>query len=293
MLTPARDRKFYKYMSASTVRKVLDNSSFRWALPKTFNDPFDVQFDLRVEYDRDRVIEQVLQNQVDLYMGRRHVPKENKLAQAIKMLQRTRPGLKDEDIRDQFRESLKLSMDAVEKNLPKNRDDLRRVLEPLKLLCLSEIGDNILMWAHYADHHKGTVLELSYIKEVDSTWGAAKPVRYRKEMPYLFNEEKIVRVLSGEGTIAGPELFEEAIFVKAIDWAYEKEWRMVGGWEYDKDEEYITFKPQEVTGIYLGCRMTDEDKEAVKALAAKKYAHTPVYQGLKSKDCFAVEFTKL
>jgi hypothetical protein len=51
-MTVATERKFYKYMSAPTAQRVLDTNSFRWALPKTFNDPFDVQFDLRVEYDR-------------------------------------------------------------------------------------------------------------------------------------------------------------------------------------------------------------------------------------------------
>jgi hypothetical protein len=46
------DRKFYKYMTAATAKKVLEKSTLRWALPTQFNDPFDVQFDLRVEYDR-------------------------------------------------------------------------------------------------------------------------------------------------------------------------------------------------------------------------------------------------
>lgn len=52
----SHDRKrFYKYMTATTVMAVLGNSTLRWALPKLFNDPFDVQFDLQVKYDRDRV----------------------------------------------------------------------------------------------------------------------------------------------------------------------------------------------------------------------------------------------
>jgi hypothetical protein len=57
--------KFYKYMAAETGKKVLEKSSLRWASPTLFNDPFDVQFDLRVEYDRERVIDQALQNIVD------------------------------------------------------------------------------------------------------------------------------------------------------------------------------------------------------------------------------------
>jgi hypothetical protein len=68
-----------------------------------------------------------------------------------------------------------------------------------------------------------------------------------------------VKLLSGEGTIATPDLFEEVVYVKAVDWAYEKEWRLVGGWEKDKKEEFIPFQPKEITAIYLGCRMKDTD----------------------------------
>ena len=49
----SHDRKcFYKYMTADVAKLVLQNNTLRWALQKLFNDPFDVQFDLRVEYDR-------------------------------------------------------------------------------------------------------------------------------------------------------------------------------------------------------------------------------------------------
>ena len=52
----SHDRKrFYKYMTATTVMAVWEIALCARALPKLFNDPFDVQFDLQVKYDRDRV----------------------------------------------------------------------------------------------------------------------------------------------------------------------------------------------------------------------------------------------
>jgi Protein of unknown function (DUF2971) len=287
------DRKFYKYMKAGTAKKVLEKSSLRWALPKLFNDPFDVQFDLQVEYDRERVIERALENLVDLYMGRRHIPKDgNKLALGIKILQRTAPGLKEVDLKEKFRETMKQGMDDAERNMPKSHAEMREVLGKLKLLCFSEVPDNILMRAHYGQNHTGVVLEFSYIEKLDSVWGAAKRVRYSNEMPFLVDEEKLVRLLSGEGTIATPDLFDQAVFVKAADWSYEKEWRIAGGWEKDKDAEFIPFKPEEITAIYLGCRISEADAKGMKDLAAKKYAHAALYIGSKSKTRFAVEFAK-
>src|SRR5689334_19797146 len=222
----SHDRKcFYKYASAATAKLILEKNSLRWALPTSFNDPFDVQFDLRVEYDTDRVIDQALQNIVDLYMGRRHVPNGNKLAMGSKLLRKTAPGLKEAALRAEFKEAMTTGMTNAQKNMPKNHEEIRAVLSTLKLLWFSEVHDNILMWAHYAKDHTGVVIEFSVLEDLDSAWGAAKPVRYRKEMPYLVNEEKLVRLLSGEGTIATDDLFEEAVFVKAQDWALD-------GWNY-------------------------------------------------------------
>jgi hypothetical protein len=131
------------------------------------------------------------------------------------------------------------------------------------------------------------------LEKYDSAWGVAKPVRYEKEMPFLVDEEKLVRVLSGEGTIATPELFEDAVYVKAVDWAYEKEWRLVGGWEPDETAEFIPFNPEEVTALYLGCRMSEADKKEINEIAAKKYVHAPVYEGRKSTQRFGLEFTRV
>ena len=289
----SHDRKcFYKYVTARTARAVLENGTLRWALPKLFNDPFDVQFDLQVKYDRDRVVEQALTNIIDIYMGRRHVASGNVLATGIKLLRKNAPGLKEAELREKFRKTMYDGMDNAERNMPKTHAEMRAVLGDLKLLCFSEGYDNILMWSHYGENHTGAVLEFSCIEKFDSAWGAAKPVRYREAMPLLVDEEKLVKLLSGEGTIATPELFEDAVFVKANDWQYEREWRLVGGRDKQQATEFIPFQSEEMTAVYLGCRIGDAERNAIKEIAAKKYPHAAVYNGTKSTTRFAVDFTK-
>jgi hypothetical protein len=48
----ARERSFFKYVSRETAKAVLSNNTLRWSSPILFNDPFDIQFDLRVEVNR-------------------------------------------------------------------------------------------------------------------------------------------------------------------------------------------------------------------------------------------------
>lgn len=51
---------FYKYMTYSTANIVLENQTLRWSTPATLNDPYDIQFDLRINFDRDKVLHHAL-----------------------------------------------------------------------------------------------------------------------------------------------------------------------------------------------------------------------------------------
>jgi hypothetical protein len=68
-------------------------------------------------------------------------------------------------------------MDDAERNLPKNHKEMRAALSHLKLLCFSEINDNILMWAALCKKPHRRLIEFAAIEDIDSAWGAAKPVR--------------------------------------------------------------------------------------------------------------------
>ena len=51
-------------------------------------------------------------------------------------------------------------------------DSLQKNKDKLKICCFSEVDDNILMWSHYADSHKGLCLEFD-TKKIPDTIDAA------------------------------------------------------------------------------------------------------------------------
>jgi hypothetical protein len=51
--------RLFKYATASTAKIILDSCTLRWASPVMFNDPFDVQFDLHLDYDEASLIQLV------------------------------------------------------------------------------------------------------------------------------------------------------------------------------------------------------------------------------------------
>lgn len=85
------------------------------------------------------------------------------------------------------------------------------VSERFGLLCFSETWRSPVMWAHYADKHKGLCLGFD-VKE------AAK-VDYRPErLKHVVDEAK-----SGACTVA--DLTKIALVTKFKEWEYEREWR--------------------------------------------------------------------
>lgn len=87
------------------------------------------------------------------------------------------------------------------------------------IVSLTETKDNLLMWSHYADEHRGLAVEFDitheffntqYATDSNSHTGKVQRVLYRKER------------LSDVG-----DFFMEPYFHKSDEWAYEKEHRLL------------------------------------------------------------------
>jgi hypothetical protein len=155
----SHDRKhFYKYMTADTAKVVLTNNTLRWSSPALFNDPFDVQFDLHMEYDREKVAERAMQTILDKFSGRIPINQGNILDVLLMSLKARRPDIDEAELRKQMLPMIYKGMDGAEKRLPRTQEQFRAVIADVKLLCLSEEKDNLLMWAHYGKNHTGVVV---------------------------------------------------------------------------------------------------------------------------------------
>lgn len=91
-------------------------------------------------------------------------------------------------------------------------------LDRIAYISLSETGDNLLMWSHYADSHNGIVIEFDcshsffnsiYKSEIWPYAGKLHRIKYRKIRPDKFTS------------------FSEPFMVKSNEWIYEKEHRLL------------------------------------------------------------------
>jgi hypothetical protein len=170
----------------------------------------------------------------------------------------------------------------------------RSLLKDAKLLCLSEVHDNILMWSHYTQDHRGAVLEFDYDEQKGSPFKKAERVIYSKTMPRLMNEKEMVQFLSGQWRMDAKQIMHNEIFVKADGWSYEKEWRIwLPGRDPDRDFIYVSFDQEELVGIYFGCRMCKQDRTALLDALKKHFPNASAYQARKSAREFSLQFDRI
>lgn len=86
-------------------------------------------------------------------------------------------------------------------------------LNYIGICCFSKVKNNLLMWSHYAESHKGVVLGFDF-DILKRMWHQFEDVNYQNE-PYLFDIKDINSSL------------DNTVLRKSTDWEYEKEVRFI------------------------------------------------------------------
>ena len=93
--------------------------------------------------------------------------------------------------------------------------------------CFCEEKSSLLMWAHYANSHKGFCIGYKF-EDIINKFGI-------NILPVIYSEEYSV-IRSYKMFEDYDEFFLDEWRSKSIEWSYEKEWRLVG--DYRKNEPY-------------------------------------------------------
>ncbi|MDB5973983.1 MAG: hypothetical protein JWR07_743 [Nevskia sp.] len=294
---PHDKQVFYKYLSGNVTKLVLESATFQWSAPALFNDPFDHQASYRFDFDEDQAADHLAKALEEIVFGASDPVFEEDKELGRKFAQ-MRGRIPDQS-KDRAIYAMKQSAKASASRLGKYKIDLNATLLGLlsqaRVLCVSETHDNVVMWSHYADCHKGVVLELGRFNEVEDNLLAAKPVEYVEQFPLFMSVENWIDYLTGKTRIHDDILYRPA-FAKHVDWRYEKEWRVwipaIGpGW--GTTGRTLLSKDRRVfTGLYFGCRVDPEVKAQLLAIAATAYPEMKIYQAHVAADSFQLVFER-
>lgn len=286
---------FYKYTTFNTAKIILENLTVRYSSPLLFNDPFDMQMDLRSPFDEFEdpwvLIDEELLNRAHQDPEPEGKP-DKPVFQLIK-------HLRSANIVEIPRTGRVEDVGGVHESFNQMMNELRSkwnyFLPKMRVFCVSEIYDDLLMWAHYAGAHEGVVIKFKCLSELDNTLCIAQPVSYSETIPPLTTIKDMVDRACGLGSFDTQAYFYKRAFIKSNHWGYEKEWRIVDFSLESQDELFTdhSIHREEIDTIYLGCRMDEPNRQTMWRLIYRFFPHIKIFQASARKEKFQLTFEQV
>jgi hypothetical protein len=241
--------KLYKYLPFNEGAKSLfRDGTMKFSSYETFNDPFDCV----VSYDLKKA-EKYLSKRKDLLKA---AGKQNGLSPAQRILQKS------------------VMIKRVENALA-NGDASDEIARGWGVCCLSSTPDNILMWSHYADSHRGLLVEFTTDQNHEGM--LTNPEFYLTAWKIKYTENMPVRDLS----IRSFDAVKEQFLCKSKDWAYENEYRSLS---HCRGPGIYPFDKSMVTRVVAGAKMSDENFDELKQLVEQFVKSTGIAIVLKRAE---------
>lgn len=203
---------------------VFSNNQLKYNFPAFFNDPFDCLFDIQVNVNgfNKEEFEKIVDNKVPVQF---------------------------------WNQQKKLILNKLNdpKLIAKHLYKLRK--EMLTITCFNSNPLSILMWSHYADHHKGILLEFK-IPKIDSKLFPI-PVFYGDEYQTINAPWQILANIDRNQEFI-LDITRETIFRKSTEWSYEKEFRLIGDLSSNPDSPLLQpYPPEYLSSVIMGASLTD------------------------------------
>ena len=291
---------FFKYVTADTAEKILESGKLLWRAPHLFNDPFDHQVTYRFPFSGDEAAEKLYEAQVKfIFENDEPVMVQQKTLGLLSLVLRKRQlkGAAKEDAL----QSLLIGANETAGRLEQFQNDFNSTLVNLlshsRVLCVSETNENVVMWSHYSEEHRGAVIKLNCVDALDDNLLIARQVSYTDTFPDFISVDDWVAGHLGLTTIDYQRMAFDLAYIKHKDWSYEREWRVhipLLPTEPVGDGTSLYLKHPETFGaLYLGCRMPMDKQLRLIEIASRRYPLMEIYRSLQSKSSFTLEFERI
>lgn len=289
----------YKYTDRNGVDKILSNRTLRFARPSEMNDPFDVYIEDLLGIDLEEVHERGVNALCDLlttnpqvYANRCGVPLES--AEASAKIFRNASDERTAEIRRYLKSvdiaALSPEYKALRDEQPALRDAVVNHLRNCAIFCASRTPSNLLMWAHYAEQHRGAVL--GFLPDVarDSMLTQIEPVAYSDRRPSLLDDSNLLARPTPESAAAANR---RLYLTKSSEWSYEQELRLFIPSEVQPGQNatFKRFYASELVEVYLGCRMSRESRGEVTELAKRLNAEVRIFSVILARRKYALDMS--
>jgi hypothetical protein len=238
----------YKYSRIESLESIVLNSSIVFKNPTLFNDPYDCYPGL-INFD-------FLPDNFRQYLIEKYKPFLN--PEIIKRVENS----SDNEVVSSFRD---LAFPTE--------------LSNIAITCFSEKFDNLLMWSHYSNAHKGICIGFDLRKlylSIENFHPALIKVKYTDEFvrtDYFTNTE---------------EAISNWYRFKSECWSYEKEIRIIlTNLGLDSTKQiYIPINKESINTIYLGSKIESKDENHIRSLCTNQIPEAKVLKMHLKNDSF-------
>lgn len=152
----------------------------------------------------------------------------------------------------------------------------RITMNDVGVVCFSENETDVLMWSHYANHHRGACLRFTRY------WPDELPLLMKV---HYAEERAIMSFPSRPGIDRTDELFN-VLCTKSKSWEYEREWRLF--WNHGAFKT-APISPKLIDQVILGAMATDETEEAVRSIIEQRKLPIQLHRATMDSNTFKVD----
>lgn len=259
----------YKYRNWDDPnhKRILTQNEIYFTSAQKFNDPFDSIVPIRFDLGTDEQIRDVLKT-----FFKKAAPDESdsEIEVAINIFIQSRIYKNQaflDKFENDFREKKKYSLYGI--------------------FTMSAVGDNILLWSHYAKDHKGfcvkfdmDLLRDQFLEHAnDKSMIEVREVEYSKDYPELNYFE-----------MSKEEIVLKHVLLKAEDWSYEKEYRAI---LLNSTNLPFVIHPNTVSEVILGVRIEELTRNEIIHTVKSRFPKAILSQAIRKKVSFGLDFEKI
>nr|WP_315415180.1 DUF2971 domain-containing protein [uncultured Pseudomonas sp.] len=197
--------------------------------------------------------------------------------------------------------------------LENTHNGIRETLERVGIYSLSKVNNEILMWSHYADNHKGFCIEFDDLHKNTTPPTKPLPVNYKTNFTDLDDPTAILNFYTDifhnfrylpetawqkkRAELAKKMSFEDdqrggisVLTDKYAKWEYEQEFRLID----EKSFGIKKFNPSSLKSITFGLRTSNEEKyNIIEICKSNKELNIEFFQATKAHNQFKLYIKKL
>lgn len=281
----------YKYLDVRGAKLTLDNGTFRHAKPSAFNDVEDLTVQSMFHEETEEALRRLTGGFTNVIL--RNLDKEptcsspqKEMLELIQLAFRTHPEAADlaqTELATNF--EAMYDVDYYRKKAKGYVSEINEFMQGYRVLCVTSHKESERLWADYAQEHKGVCLRIEPNIAKDSKYQLFRPVTYRDKRPPLYEDtlEFLAGALFGDLDARVKECIERIIYSKTLKWQHEDEYRLVCPvGENEVPWNTMTYHPEEITEMYLGCEMEKPDVEDIVGKARNVNIDIKIYRARRS-----------